>query len=253
MRTIKQILNAVLGKPLYLRLVSWWFIFSFRKGWLRGNPQYLTHYFVGKLIKKGYTIIDIGANLGYYTTEFARLTGTLGKVIAVEPIALYRQVLKKNIRPYRQVEVCPFALGKVEGLVHMGLPGEDDHRHGLMKVLKDDEKKAARKVFEVKIRNPLQLFGHLPAIHYIKCDIEGYEVPVIPEMGSLIEKFRPIIQVETDGENKQILHELFTGWKYRNFYVGEQGLVPFDKPEELLPGDLIAIPKEHPVLRELGL
>lgn len=253
MKTIRKILNAILGKPRYLKLVSWWYLVSFRKGWLKKNPAYRTHYFVRNLIKKGNVVIDIGANLGYYTTEFARLTGTSGRVIAVEPIPLYRRVLKFNTRELTQVEIQPYALGATEGLVYMGLPGTEAHRHGLMKVLKKEEQLQARELYEVKIRKPEQLFGDLPIVHYIKCDIEGYEIPVIPEMSGMITKFRPILQVETDGQHKITLHHLFTSWNYRCFYVGENGLVPYDDPSELLPGDMVAIPAEHAVLKRKEL
>jgi len=50
-----------------------------------------------KEIKNGDTVIDIGANIGYYTLLFAKLVGPNGKVYAFEPEPNNFKLLKKNI------------------------------------------------------------------------------------------------------------------------------------------------------------
>ena len=243
MGLLKKWLLKILGQERYLTLVSTIFFLSFHKGKLRNDPAYFTHYLVGSLIKPGFTIIDIGANLGYYSVLFANHTGTSGRVIAVEPIELYRKVLQKNIRGLTQVTVLPYALGENEGLLKMGNPSKDKHRHGLMRVL--DENETAEQQYEVPVKNPLILFADLEKIDYIKCDIEGYEVPVIPSMKPLIEKHRPIMQIETEGENKKIIMGLFMELNYETYYAGPTKLEPYHDVSLPLPGDLIAIPKER--------
>ena len=39
---------------------------------------------LGQKIKPGSTILDIGANIGFYTTLFSRLTGPGGRVVSIE-------------------------------------------------------------------------------------------------------------------------------------------------------------------------
>ena len=41
--------------------------------------------FCKKEIKKGDTVVDIGANIGLFTLFFSKLVGTTGRVIAFEP------------------------------------------------------------------------------------------------------------------------------------------------------------------------
>lgn len=243
MKKIKSILIKILGRKQYLSLLSHLYLKSFTLGWLRNNSAYRTHYFVRNLIPSGATVLDIGANLGYYATEFARLVGTGGKVIAVEPIPLYRSILERNTQRLPQVEIWPYALGEQEGTISMGLPFADQYRHGLMKVLSEKEKTLAPEIFEVPVKNPNILFSQLKDIQYIKCDIEGYEVPVLPAMKALIAHHMPIMQVETEGENKKILYQLFNELGYNLYYVGNYGLVPYPSAADPLPGDMIGLPK----------
>ncbi len=239
---IKAWLLRLLGQQAYLQLTSFLFFLVFRIGLLRSKPAYYTHYLVAKLIKNGTVIIDIGANLGYYSVLFARKTGTTGKVFSVEPIELYRNVLKKNIAKFENVLVMPFALGEHEGFIKMGNPSSDLHRHGLMRVLSEEEAEKAQ--YEVPLKHPLHLFGKIGPIHYIKCDIEGYEVPVIPAMQPLIEYHRPLLQIETEGANKMVIVELLKNMNYSLYYAGAKLLIPYKDITKTLPGDLIAIPTE---------
>ena len=52
---------------------------------------------VKKLIKNGDVVLDIGANIGYYTLIFAKLVGNSGKVFAFEPEPENFKILQKNI------------------------------------------------------------------------------------------------------------------------------------------------------------
>src|SRR3989344_942009 len=49
-------------------------------------------------VKEGDTVLDIGANIGYYTLIFAKLVGPRGKVYAFEPDPKNFSLLKKNIK-----------------------------------------------------------------------------------------------------------------------------------------------------------
>lgn len=241
MKKIKALLLRILGQERYLKLTGNLFFLSFHAGWLKNNPSYYTHYFVRHFIKPGQTVIDIGANLGYYSLQFAHLTGVNGKLFSVEPISLYRNILVKNLKAYKNVTILPYALGEVEGKIKMGNPGSDKHRHGLMRVLKNQDE-ISNDFYKVDMKNPADLFKDLPEIDYIKCDIEGYEVPVIPLMQPIIAKHQPVLQIETEGENYQVLYKMLKEMSYHLFYVNKQNLVQLNNPTDHLGGDLIAIP-----------
>ena len=241
MKALKSMLLRLLGDAGYLQVTSKIFFWYLRNGWLKTNPLYDTHYMVHHFIKPGQTVLDIGANLGYYTVPFAELTTNTGRVLAVEPITLYRGVLLKNIAQRPQVTVLPVALGLQEGKLKMGNPGTDKHRHGLMRVLTDQEAQH-NAAYEVDVKHPVQLFAHLQRIDYVKCDIEGYEVPVIPTMKPLLEKHQPIVQIEVESQNKTVIFDLLQQLNYRMFYANGRTLMPFLDPDQHLPADLIGIP-----------
>ncbi len=245
LKTIKRLLFQVLGKERYLFLVSKLYFVAYRWGWLRSNPEYECHYYIRKLVNAGDTVIDIGANLGYYSVLFSDLVGPRGQVFSVEPVPLFRAVLLRNLGKRQNVQVLPYALGTEAGTVTMGIPtGDQPYRHGLTRVLDREESLAAGNTYEVEIRPAATLFDKLDRLDYIKCDVEGYEHHVLPGLQSLIKRFRPVVQVEVAGENRQAIFELFADLGYRAFFVKEQQLQQFNGPQAPTFGDWILMPGE---------
>lgn len=60
-----------------------------------------------KEIKKGDTVLDLGAHIGYYTLLAAKLVGEKGKVFAFEPEPTNFALLKKNIKINNYQNVIP--------------------------------------------------------------------------------------------------------------------------------------------------
>lgn len=244
MNFIKKLLFRWLGLERYLIVVSKLFFIFYRLGLLRMNRSYDCHYYVKKLINKGDIIIDIGANLGYYTKIFAELTGIKGKVYAVEPVSLFMRVLTRNLRKYRNIELMPYALGKEDKTkVRMGIPRPSKYlSHGRTHVMDGNNVDDAFYITEALMRNPDRLFKDLTKLDYIKCDVEGYEADVIPEFREIIARFLPVIQIETIGENRSQIYRMLEKMDYSCFWVHRSKLLKMDKPEAFSSGDLIFIP-----------
>ena len=239
---IKRFLYKTLGLRGYLKLISQIFFLSYKKGWLKNKREYYCHYYIKNLIQKNDVIIDIGANLGYYSQLFAKLTGKDGKVYAVEPVELFRNILSENLSRISNVEVLPYALGQNSGeQISMGLPASNKYlSHGRTHVVSKNEKNEFERQFKAEMRNPNDLFKDLKKIDYIKCDIEGYEIVVIPEMLPLLKEHKPTLQIETDGSNRKKIIDILVPLGYKIFYIDADGAKHYniDNPPEF-SGDLI--------------
>ncbi len=241
---IKQILYKILGVRNYLIVVSRLFFISYNLGLLRKNKTFDCHYFIKNLIKNGDHIIDIGANLGYYSRLFSRLVGPNGRVISVEPVTLFREVLKINASALKNTIIIPYALGEEDDMaVRMGIPKSNKYlRHGLTRVLGKDEIEPLEFTFTEKMFKPSTLFGNINRCDYIKCDVEGYEIHIIPQLEFLLESFKPIIQIEIDPLNRKSITEFLSSLSYCSFYLKEELLIPQTENLENGEGDLFFIP-----------
>lgn len=244
---MKAWLYRLLGQQSYLSLVSRLFFWAYRTGLLRTKPEYACHYHVRHLIEPGDYVLDIGANLGYYTVLFAEWVGPEGQVYSVEPVPVYRAVLRQNARSFSQVNVIPYALGEASATVQMGIPDSaDPHRHGHTQILPDADDAGRSETFEAEVRTPGDLFGDLPRLDYVKCDVEGHEGVVVPAMEALLREHRPIVQVEVAEDNRRPLYEMMEGMGYQAYYVRDGEQVPVQSPTDDTQGDWIFRPVSHP-------
>ncbi len=204
MKFLRRYLDKKMGLERYLRFVSKWYINLVDWGFLKKKHPEI-HY-LPEIINRGDTCIDIGANLGYYTVFMSLLAGKSGKVYAVEPVPLFRQIWEDNIRRKGEnnVRMLPYALGETKKTVKMGMPAPDGIvHHGMTKIVQD-KNKHFHKHFEAEMKIPDQLFSDIPRIDFIKIDIEGYEYHVLTNMVKTIRKHHPKLQIELSKDREAI-------------------------------------------------
>lgn len=245
---IKRILFRLLSVEGYLKLVSSLFFFAYFSGLLKRKEKFEFHYFIRQLVKPGNTVLDIGGNLGYYAISFGKIVGPKGKVLTVEPVTLFRKVLERNIRKRRlekTVQIVPFALGSEDNKkITLGVPSGNKHfRHGLTKVM-EQPGNANDMEFQETMMRPDTLFGNLEQLHYIKCDVEGYEIHIVPELLSVLRKHLPLIQMETDGENRSKIIAMLSDLSYEAHYVLKGKIHRLTGKESFHTGDVLFIPAE---------
>ncbi|MFI3332065.1 MAG: FkbM family methyltransferase [Rikenellaceae bacterium] len=217
-RALHKILYRLLPLKLYLRVVSSMLFMLLRLGWGRGKESVEYIYHLGYLVHEGDVVIDIGANLGYYTRTLSRLVGNEGKVYAVEPVPPIFEVLNRNTRRCRNVELMNVALGRENKTITMAnntVASQGYFGTGQNFVQSGESGEAIE--FTAIMQRGSELFMPLQRLDLIKCDIEGYESVVLPEMLPLIERFRPIVLLESGGESRKEMIELFMGLNYRGF------------------------------------
>jgi len=146
---------------------------------------------IKKLVRKGNTILDLGANIGYYTLIFSKLVEQEGKVFAFEPDPQNYFLLEKNVAANRITNCSIFqsAVARTEGVARLYLSDTNYADHRLY------SSKNNQKSLEVKTIS-VDRFLLNEKIDFIKMDIQGTEGDAILGMTSLLQKEELFILTE---------------------------------------------------------
>jgi len=230
MNRIKQILLSVLGEKKYLSLLANSFQAIYNKGLAGQNYQDV--YFLKNIIEDGNYCVDIGAHLGYYTCELSRLVKNSGKVIAIEPMTKFNNVLQKLLdkKNINNVELLKVALGGDGEYVEMGIPKVNNmKKFAYARVMKASADLEYTESEKIKNESGEKLFSNLPRLDYIKCDVEGLEVPVFASMLNVLEKFHPILLCELADDKERIkFFEMIAHLGYHCYALRNKKLYPLD-------------------------
>lgn len=242
MINFKKILYSNLSRDNYLRVLQRSYFLLYRLGLLKYSPQFAYHYYAKRLINKGDIVIDIGSNLGYYSILFARWVGNEGKVYSVEPVSIYNKIFEERAQKYRNITLFPYALGNEEKDVELvSVVSSGYLRTGLSHIY-NAKKDDAHKTYGFRVQSQMKiaskLFGDIEKINYIKIDIEGDELVVLSDMRELINKHKPIMQVEM---NDLRVTDLFHPLGYSAYRIVNKKLVKIEMTEQIM-GDCFFIP-----------
>jgi FkbM family methyltransferase len=181
-----------------------------------------------KIIKPGYTVLDIGANVGSHTLPLARLVGNNGRVVAFEPTAFaYRKLIVNiGLNPELSPRIIPRQAMLVADSRSRLLPGlfsswplensgdlHEEHKGRLM-----DTSGASVETIDDAVDRL-----NLSRIDFLKIDVDGYEYPVLKgglqtlkiHKPSIIMEFAPyLIKLEEFCDMVDLLLEL--GYRFHN-------------------------------------
>jgi FkbM family methyltransferase len=154
-----------------------------------------------KLVKPNNVVVEVGANLGYFTRLFANLVGTKGSVLAFEPIPSTREQLLRNVNNLKQVTILPYAISDEVGKFMMYVPG-DIHGQASLKMHSRSGWGAAGEVTSVSVECiPLALIKQVKAlahIDFMKVDVEGAELQVLKGAREILVRDHPILHLEIE-------------------------------------------------------
>jgi len=149
-----------------------------------GYEKYETILFQ-ELVTEGMNVIDIGANIGYYTLLAAKLVGERGKVFAFEPEPQNYALLLRNIEVngYKNITAVRKAAFSNTGKANLHL-GEYSGAHSLYNPYTNSP--GAVVVDTVSLDEFFE--GKEYPIDIIKIDVEGAEMTVLLGMTDILEK-----------------------------------------------------------------
>ena len=135
-----------------------------------------------ELCAKRRTALDIGANVGLWSRD---LVDNFAKVVAFEPVAVFRECLEKNVTG-ANFFISPLALGDHDTQATMIITeGNSGHSH------LDPKSLGTGDVQVVKLDNL-----NMEDVDYIKIDCEGYEYRVLQGAEQTVKRCRPIMVIE---------------------------------------------------------
>lgn len=140
-------------------------------------------------INKGDIVVDMGANIGYYTLIFAGLVGKNGKVFAFEPDPENFAILSKNVEE-----------NKLENVILINKAVSD--KNGKTKLYLSEDNKGDHRIYDsgenrksvtVDVVCLDDFMGDIKEkINFIKMDIQGAEGNALKGMTSVIENSKKI-------------------------------------------------------------
>ena len=179
--------TSSLGRTIYL--------------WGMWEPE-MTHIAQEK-IQEGWRILDIGADIGYYSLLYASKCGPQGSVAAFEPDPEPWPILNDNIARHGLPNIRAYAMAL------------SDHRgHGMMKLggrgqMYPDQEKDGNNTNTVEM---IPLDEYWPQLAWnqldlVKIDVEGAEMSILKGMKKVLEEYHPHILLEIHPRQlKEIFH-----------------------------------------------
>lgn len=161
------------------------------------------------LISKGDSVVDIGANIGWYTKVFSRCVGESGCVYSIEPVPPTYDILVYCIEKLGLKNVYSFnvALSDRTGTSFMEIPKYEENlgnNYYMARLVKSSHGNPGLDGYEVKLSTLDELLGNAcGVISFVKCDVEGHEWPVIKGAKHIIMESKAawLIEISSDPVN----------------------------------------------------
>ena len=190
-----------------------------------------------RLLGPGDVVVDVGANVGYYSLLASHLVGGTGHVYAVEASPLIRERLNRNLlaNGMRNVSVLPYAAWDENGSARLHVAAENRGSSTLSRYGGTDAIEAVSLVRLDKILPE----AIAPRIRLLKIDVEGAEAHAVRGLAGLLERARRAVviceitpsRLAELGSKASDVFEIFerlgyTGYRVENDYTAETYIYP---------------------------
>ncbi|MBA3921778.1 MAG: FkbM family methyltransferase [Nostocaceae cyanobacterium] len=141
----------------------------------------------------GTTVLDIGANVGFFSLLLSRMVGVEGKVIAFEPLPRNIDFINQHIKlnEIENLTIYPVAIGDKSGSIKFATSQYHEQGH----VAENGD-------ISVSVMTLDELNNLVTRVSFVKIDVEGYEANVLRGGETFFQTNRPIILLATHGKNQ---------------------------------------------------
>lgn len=192
------------------------------------------------LVKKGNTVLDIGANVGLHSLYFSELVGREGRVFSFEPVQQNYDQIVRNMKLNGITNIIPIhkGLSDVSTKINIAAPSNSNNP-GAFNLF---DTKEPTETVEVITGDFFIESENIKQVDFIKMDIEGYEYFAIKGLAKTLATFKSTVVFEFDsnyhaktGAGEEDIFELFLKLNYRLYYIEDNGLSEFKYQNFSLP------------------
>ena len=180
---------------LYIRDYQSWLLYFF--------CDYDSSFDILKNVKEGFTIIDVGGNIGQTAMMMAKQTGLNGRVISFEPFQKtyedfkYNLLLNKNIQ---NITLENIGLGERSENLQMVEECETNSGGNRIAISEGEKKEESPYVHIISLDEYIEK-QKVKKIDLIKIDVEGFEMKVLKGAKNTLKKDKPDLFIEIDNDN----------------------------------------------------
>ena len=203
---------------MFLRKTAWRLgrkLYCWGRGEVANSPDsngeyWLLNHFIDAVADAA-VLLDVGANKGEWSLHALAGASAAGKTIqlhAFEPSAATREILQRNLSPYRGVEVQALALSSTEGQANFFTNGIGSGTNSLSPISGTDTERVQLSTVDGFIRQ-----RGIESIGMMKVDTEGFDLEVLKGAASSLARGAiELVQFEYNWRwllNKASLREVF--------------------------------------------
>jgi FkbM family methyltransferase len=145
-----------------------------------------------RVLSPGAVMIDVGANIGHYTTLAAQLVGPGGRVVAIEPAPDNVAKLRERCVDLRQVTIVAAAADEQSGTCVLHLDRDNPTQHSLVSRNVGGQRQRLR-VPTVTLDG---VGDDLVRLDLVKIDAQGAELRILRGAHRVLQRFRPTLALE---------------------------------------------------------
>ena len=145
-----------------------------------------------RTLKSGMTVLDVGANIGYFSALASGLVGNSGQVHAFEPMPQNLSRLRQNLSAFCWAHSYPNAVGDATGTAVIYF---NELEAGWASLLSSNDLERRAEIDVIRLDDWVRDHA-VNRVDFIKMDIEGGELHALQGAQEMLSRFRPVIVAE---------------------------------------------------------
>lgn len=202
-----------------------------------GKYEYNETAFLKKHIPKNSTVIDVGANLGWYSAHLSLFVGKKGRVFSFEPVpSSYKKLTTTiEINNIENITTINEALGNTNGIIQIFCP--DAEFNGSASQFTKNGKPIQCRIQKL---DDFVVAHRINKLDFIKVDIEGGEFNFLDGAKKTLENLSPELLIEIEerhcsnsGHKSSDIFAFLYSLGYKSYLIKDKGsTITFDYLKE---------------------